>query len=55
MQFTFSLYSNLKIEQFKMEGGSSLGMVITWVTVLLLEGAIASIFSLRILFVQTFL
>lgn len=55
VQFTFSLYSNLMMEQFKMEGGSSPGMVITLVTVSLPEDGIASIFSLRISFVQTLL
>ncbi len=54
-QFTFSLYSSLMMEQFRMDGGSSLGMVITLVTVSFLEGSMASAFSLRISFVQTLL
>lgn len=53
--FTFSLYSSLMMEQFKMEGGSSLGMGITLVTVSLLDDATASTFSLRIFCVWTLL
>ena len=55
MQFTFSLYSSLMMEQFMMEGGSSLGMVITLVTVSLLEDSRASPFSLRISLVWSLL
>jgi len=53
-KFTFSLYSCLRMEQFKMEGGSSLGMGITVVTVSF-PGAIDSIFCLRISCVPTLL
>lgn len=45
--FTFSLYSSLMMEQFKMEEGSSVGRLITWVTVSFLELSTASAFSFR--------
>lgn len=53
---TFSLYSSLMRVQFKMEGGSSLGMVMTFVTVVLPEQeSTASAFALRISRVSTLL
>ena len=55
VQFTFSLYSSLMMLQFKMELGNSLGMFITLTTVSFLEDETASIFSLRISFVETLL
>lgn len=53
--FTFSLYSSLMMEQFKMEEGSSKGRLITWVTVSFLELSTASAFSFRMSRVWTFL
>lgn len=47
MDFTFSLYSSLMMEQFKMEEGSSMGRLSTWVTVFFLELSTASAFSFR--------
>ena len=55
VKFTFSLYSSLMMEQFTMEGDSSLGMVITWVTVSFPEDATDSVFALTMSFVETLL
>lgn len=56
MLVTFSLYSSLMMEQFRMEGGSLLGMGITLVTDSSdSDFATSSIFSLRISFVWTLL
>lgn len=52
---TFSLYSTLMMEQFRLEEGSSGGMLITWVAVSLQEGAMGFIFSFRTLFMLSLL
>lgn len=50
--FTFSLYSSFEMEQFKMEGSLSRGMVITLATVRLLGDAAGLIFCFKIDVVQ---